>query len=65
MAERDRQWEDWKRKQIEAVPRHARRRMRELLDGVPGPPAAWGDRIRTLREVGEGMRRRRDGDGQE
>lgn len=52
-----REWEDWKREQVAAVPRRARKRMRELLDSVPGPPTACNGGIKRLREVGEEMQR--------
>lgn len=57
MAASDRQWEDWKRKQVEVVPRHARKRMKRLLDGVPGPPTERNGGFKKLRKVGEEMQR--------
>lgn len=53
---KNKQWEDWKHEQVEAVPPRSRKRMKELLDSVPGPPAEWNGGIKKLREVGEEMR---------
>ncbi len=55
------EWEEWKREQVAAVPRHARKRLREMLDSVPGPPTAWNGGIKKLREIGEEVQRRLGG----
>jgi len=54
---KSKQWEDWKRKQVKAVPHHARKRMKELLDSVPGPPKAWKGSMKGLRDIVEEVRR--------
>jgi len=54
---KNRQWEEWKREQIKAVPPRSRKRMKEMLDSVPGPPTKWNGGMKRLREVGEEMQR--------
>ncbi len=57
MASSSKEWEDWKREQVKAVPRHARKRMRELLNGVPGPPTEWNGGIKRLRQTSNEFQR--------
>lgn len=55
-SDQDKEWEDWKKEQVEAVPRHARKRMRKLLDDVPRP-TRWNNGIKKLSEVGKELRK--------
>ncbi len=52
---RDGIWEDWKREQLESVPRRHRKRAKELLDSVPGVP--WRDGGKRFREVEKEFRK--------
>ncbi len=50
-------WENWKQEQVDAAPRRARKRVRELLDSVPGSSTSAERRFKKLREVVEEIQR--------
>lgn len=63
-SKRLKRWEEWKRREIAAAPPGQRKRMRELLDGVPPPTQEQDERMRRIerdveRVFGTGPKKRR------